>query len=247
MRLWALKPRQQGAIAHGTHAAVLWRLGARHWSKRRGAWHRERVIGRIIERIAQQDVEQSEPLPQPTFDISNEEVSDVESRATEYNQLSIDTNLAVMTDDLTLMRQIIATEQPVTFMLLCRRVNALRQAGRVTPTLQRTLKAYADQFYTDYSGAMWLSEDDCRGYSSYRPNSGRDVTEIPEVEIINAITEALVEQVALNEDNLTLIASKKLGFTRRGANVDAAFAKAIATLKSAGTLEPIGDNLRLKA
>ena len=42
--------------------------------------------------------------------------------------------------DKDLMRNIISTEQPIAFMYLCRRVCALRETGRVTPTLQKNLK-----------------------------------------------------------------------------------------------------------
>lgn len=211
--------------------------------------NRQRVIDRIIQRIKDTEAEEEENAPETpvAFDISAEQVQENESNAREYSQYIISSNEAMAMSDLELMQNIIATEQPLTFMYLCRRVNTLRNAGRVTPTMQKTFRTYTRNFFTDQSGALWLSEEDSRGYKYYRPDSGRDISEIPDAEVINAITEALTEQVALNEDSLTLVASRKLGFTRRGTNVDSAFKKAVETLKATGRLESIGENLRLKS
>ncbi|MDE5872079.1 MAG: hypothetical protein K2H22_09075, partial [Muribaculaceae bacterium] len=56
----------------------------------------------------------------------------------------------------------------------------------------------------------------------------------------------ITEQVALREDDLSMIASKKMGFTRRGINVEAAFRKAIEGMVKGGKFEIIGENIRLK-
>ncbi len=208
--------------------------------------NKERVINRIIEKISEgQEENEKTPTPQ-RFDLSAEQLEEKESLAKGYNQYTLETQAAISMPDIELMRNIIATEQPLTFILLCRRVCALRNAGRVTPTLQKSLRTYQGLFFTDKTGAFWLEEEDSLNYPFFRPNSGRDITEIPEIEITNAITEALIEQVALSEDNLTVAASKKMGFTRRGTNVDAAFRKAIETMKTSGKLEYVGENLRLK-
>ncbi len=131
-------------------------------------------------------------------------------------------------------------------MNICRRVTALRGLGRITPTLQKTIGALKIHFYTDKCGAFWLSEEDSKDYEHYRPNSGRDISEIPTIELVNAIIETLSEQVSLREDDLSLLASKKMGFTRRGTIVEAAFTKAIEALKADGKIERIGDNIRIK-
>ena len=208
--------------------------------------NRERVINRIIEKLDESMKVADAPADMPAFDISAEKIEEKESNARKYNRYETDCRNAVSMDDIDLMRNIIASEQPLTFMYLCRRVNALRDAGRVTPTLQKTLKAFIPEFHADESGALWLREDDCADYSFYRPDSGRDITEIPEVEIVNVITETLIEQVALDEDSLTLVASKKLGFTRRGINVETAFRNAVSGMRLSGKIETVGENLRLR-
>ncbi|MDE6338322.1 MAG: DNA helicase, partial [Muribaculaceae bacterium] len=209
--------------------------------------NKERVIERITEQLTEHPGIGDEPQQKPVFDISQEEIEERKTNAIDYTLFSLDSEEALLMEDTELMRNVISVEQPVTLTLLCRRVNALRGYGRVTSAMQKTFKDYACRFFTDPTGAIWLSEDDCNRYSHYRPNSGRDVTDIPQIEIINSIRETLVEQIALDEDSLTQIASKKMGFTRRGANVDAAFTKAVEVMKNRGELESVGDNLRLKS
>lgn len=207
---------------------------------------KERVIGRIIERVSESDGNDTVGTAVREFDISREEEIDTNHNALEYKQLSISVKRAEAMSDYEIMRSIIEVEQPLTFMNLCRRVTALRGLGRITPTLQKRLGALTSRFHTDSSGALWRRKSDNWDYMHYRPGSGRDITEIPEVEIINAITETLTEQVALKEHDLSLLASKKMGFTRFGANVEAAFMKAIDIMKGKGKIETIGENIRLK-
>lgn len=209
--------------------------------------NKERVINRIIEKLNDDNGDDTPPTPpQAKFDPLNEQVKEFESNAEEYTPYSTDPTTAIGMTIIDLMNKIITTEQPMTLMSLCRRINALRGTGRVTPKMQQAIKSYTNLFYTDNSGAIWLNEEDSRNYSKYRTDSGRDINDIPEIEIINVITEALREQLSLKEDDLTLIASKKLGFNRRGSNVDAVFNKALETMKASGMVETIGENIRLK-
>ncbi len=209
--------------------------------------NKKRVISRILELLSEENPKEAEDTQIPVFDISKEKEMERESNAKPYTLYDIESKKATALSDLELMRNIISTEQPVTFMHLCRRFTNLRGLGRITPTLQKTLSALTGLFHTDSSGALWIDEKDCSKYSFYRPDSGRDITEIPEIEIINAITETLNEQVALKQDDLSLLASKKMGFTRRGANVDAAFRKALDTMKINGQIETVGENIRNKS
>lgn len=208
----------------------------------------DRVITRIIETIGEKDAPQTQaPAPQKLFDISQEEVQPTVTRSMEYKPFAIDPRKALAMSDHELVKNIISAEQPVTFMGLCRRVNALRGGGRVTPSMQKAFRIYTSWFFEDESGALWLSDEESKGYKWYRPDSGRDIADIPDVEIANAIVETLEEQLALNDDTLMLLAAKKLGFTRRGVNVDAAFRRVLEQLKSSGLLETVGDNIRLKS
>jgi hypothetical protein len=86
---------------------------------------------------------------------------------------------------------------------------------------------------------VWTNEEACRGYRWFRPNSdsySRTIDEIPLAELKNAVAEAIAEQLSLAPDNLIVVASKKMGFTRRGAKVEAAFKLAIDRLKQDGAI-----------
>ncbi|MDE6548769.1 MAG: DUF4011 domain-containing protein [Muribaculaceae bacterium] len=205
--------------------------------------NKERVVNRIIEKLSEAETEKTEENEIPVFDITKEKAEEKNTNAKKYIHYLIDSSEAEEVSDLELMHKIIATEQPITFMNLCRRMSSLR-GGRVTPSLQKSLGALTGNFFTDSSGALWINDQDCLDCKFYRPDSGRDISDIPEAEIINSIIETLNEQVALNQDELTMIASKKMGFTRRGTNVDAAFKKALETMKRDGKIERIGENIR---
>ncbi len=209
----------------------------------------ERVLSRIEERLSQpQPAETPKPTAQ-TFDISmiaEEEIEQTESGGDEYVVFEAAPSKVQRMSDKKLMTRIITAEQPVTFALLCRRVCALRGTPRVTPTMQRAMGELIPLFYQDASGALWMTAADQQAYTHYRVSGGRDITDIPQVEIINVITEALREQVALSPDALTLIAAKKLGFTRRGNNMGVAFSNALDVLTSQGRIEKIGEHVRLK-
>lgn len=231
----------QPSVLNNLNWAVM-RVWSVDWFNNKG-----RVIDRIVEKLNEEPKDKSVPASSPKFDISNEQVQETTSNALEYTQYLIPTGQAESMPDFQLMHNIIATEQPITYPLVCRRINALRDMGRTKATVQREFRIFVNKFYTDNTGAMWLTHEDSNNYTSYRPAAGRDLTEIPQIEIINAITEALNEQVALSIDNLTFIVSRKLGFTRRGVNVDSVIKNAIEIMQTSGKLETIGDNIRLKS
>ena len=236
--------RDREVVQPSVLSALNWQV-IRVWSV---DWfnNRERVINRIVERLSSSESETEQKSLIKSFDISQEKLEECSQNAQEYIFYNVSKEEAVYMEDEILMQNIISIEQPITFMLLCRRVCALRGSGRVTPTLQRTLSLYESSFYKDDSGVLWVSESDSRNYQAYRPNSYRDITDIPQIELLNAIRESLLEQVAVDEDSLTLIAAKKLGFTRRGTNVDSAFRKAMEMLRYQGVIESVGGNIRFK-
>ena len=104
-------------------------------------------------------------------------------------------------------------------------------------------------FYTcpDRKGiTIWKDKESADSYVNYRPNSGRDVTDIPLAEINNVIIEAVREQFSIDTDSLSLIAAKKLGFSRRGAKVDEALKISIHQLIDNGIIEETDGKLRMK-
>ncbi len=209
--------------------------------------HKERVLSRIIEKINGGDDNNTPPAtPKLKFDLSNEKIQEKETNAAEYVAHLTTPNKAKKLTELELMQRIVSQEQPITINYLCKRIIALREEGRVTPTLQQAVKSFANLFYIDPSGALWMSEEDCRNYSSFRPNTDRDIQDIPQAEIINALKETLNEELSVKEDNLKFITARKLGYNRRSANIENALTQALETMKANGLTETIGDNLRLR-
>ena len=225
-------------------------LGILHWQIMR-IWsvdwfnNPEYVISRIEEKLASTDSTEEETTVQH-FDISEEQIEEQTTAAKEYVFCEMSKTKATNMDDGELIREVIKMEQPVTFMYLCRRICNLRDMARVTVATQRMVEPYLSQFHKDENGDLWLTKEDSENYTGYRPNSGRDVGDIPMSELKTVVCESLSEQVALSPGILTLYAAKKLGFARRGANVDAALNKAVQKLLADGKIESVGENVRLK-
>lgn len=230
-------------------------LGALNWRVMR-VWsvdwynNQERVLNRIADVLNAAPAKQEEKPICKAFDIQSEKIETVETANVEYKTYSVSTAYAKRLSDKDLMHRIVTVEQPVSFAEICRRVCALRGIARVTPSLQSDLAAYLDtDFFAepDREGqVVWLTEEDSQNYQSYRPDSGRDITDIPMAEIRNVVRESISEQLALQTDNLTLIVAKKLGFTRRGTKVDAALREALDQLKAAGEIDEVEGKLSVK-
>ena len=222
-------------------------LGALHWQIMR-VWsvdwfnNPERVIKRIEERLKESPTPVDPTPSKQAFDISKEQVTEKPTNAIEYIRTEISDSL----DNAALVNQIISAEQPITVSYLCRRFCEMRGFGRVTPTIQRDVNSCLSPFYKDKYDTVWLSESDSQDYANYRPNSARDVTYIPQVELINALKEVLEEQIAIDENSIRLAGARKLGFTRRGTNVENAFVAALNEMKATDQIESVGSNIRIK-
>lgn len=236
--------RDREVVQPSVLSALNWQV-MRVWSV---DWfnNRERVINRIEERLSSDSPSSDNNSDSKTFDISKERVAQSVSNARDYVSYSIANDKAICMDDSELMRNIVSVESPICFMQLCRRVCMLRNIGRVTPTVQKTFRAYSSNYFVDNCDVLWINEGMSKNYKYYRTNSGRDILDIPLVELQNVICETLAEQVAIREDELTLLSAKKLGFTRRGTNVDSALRKALQVLSTNEIIESIGDNVRLR-
>lgn len=202
----------------------------------------QRVLDRIVERLHTEQPNEPTPVKQ-VFDVSQEKVetATASTNAKPYEKLSMSVETAAGFSDKELLQAILEVEQPMSLTLLCRRFSLLRDIGRLNVTLQRSVAEIVKRsFYmeTDMQGlTVWLSSKDSEHYPWYRTNSNRDISDVPMVEIKNVVLESIQEQFAIQMDSLTLIAAKKLGFTRRGANVDTAFKDAVQQLKTSGQID----------
>lgn len=207
----------------------------------------QRVIDRIIECM---DTPPDTP-PQgtiDTFDISKEALVEIQSNGEEYEYYDTTEDAACAMSDYRLAIAIVNVEQPILKTTLCRRMTELRGAKRLTTTLQKSVASIVDKtFYTQPDRdtlAIWASKVNAMTYSQYRYDSKRDITEIPLAEIKNAIREGISEQIALPTHSLQLIVARKLGFARRGTNLERALNIAVKELKETGFIEENDGKLR---
>lgn len=198
-----------------------------HWNTMR-VWsvdwlnNPERVISRI-----EAALKEIPPTPQgpsdTTFDPTQEKEVEFKSNILPYNAYPEDKKVDSMSDE-RLTIDIISHEQPMTLSYLCKRVCTLRGLQRVTPTMNTTVnQIVGKKLYTQKMGEetiVWKSEEDARAFAGFRQNNGREITEMPLIEVMNAIEESVREQFSINRDSLTLIVAKQLGYTRRGSKVD---------------------------
>ena len=140
------------------------------------------------------------------------------------------------------VREVVAREQPITYSLLSKRVAAFKSFARVSSTITGIVDALLPMFFavSDRDGrTLWLTQEDCGQWKGYRPNTvvtRRSIEEIPSVELMEVLLEVVKQNVSIAPDAATLIAAKRMGFSRRGANVDAAFSYALEQLIQRGLL-----------
>lgn len=207
----------------------------------------KKVLNNIEEQLNKAEIQNEDEEARPkAFDVSGEIIDSPSSSAIEYTFYTISPQDAINTSMDELVKSVIQTEQPITFTYLCRRICALQGRGRITQSFQTSITQLLDPFYQDESGAIWMTKEDCDNFMSYRTNSSRDISDIPQAELLNVVREVLSEQISINMNALTLIAARKLGYTRRRTNVEETLQTAINTLSQLNQIEYIGENIRLK-
>lgn len=206
----------------------------------------ERVIKRIIDRIENAPI-LAEKFVAKKFDASQQEEKMITTNAVKYEEYVPNQN--EISQNAVIAARIIEKEQPITLRQLCRRVCSMRGEARVTSTMMREFTDIVNRSYyvcPDRKGmTIWKDKDFADTFAGYRPNSGRDVTDIPLIEIMNAVIEAVREQFSIDMDSLSLIAAKKLGFARRGAKVDEALNIAIDQVVCKGIIQKRDGKLHL--
>lgn len=209
--------------------------------------NKERVIGRIIENLERNSKWRNKRKAPgiPAFNVFKEKAVTYKSHAMPYRYFETDTLNAIMMDTELLIRELLDIEQPMTFPLICRRVSELR-GNRPSQRTIENVELIVKNLYTANDGSVWLKEGDSLDYTTYRQDSDREASELPEIEMMNAIKEVLMVEIALQEGNLAILAAKRMGYARRRPSIEGAFKKAIEKMLACGTIESAGDSLRLK-
>lgn len=207
----------------------------------------ERVISRI-EGCLKDKTYSPEVTKNTTFDLTKEKLVEVTNDIKDYNTYIGDKKNSSMSDK-ELALDILACEQPMTLMYLCRRVCAFKDMPRITPTVLTNITnvAKSNMFIQKLGSStiVWMNKEDADSYVGYRRNHGRDITEIPLIEVMNAIVASVKEQLSIKTDSLTLIVAKQLGFTRRGTKVDQTLKEALEILVSTNKIVEVDGMLKL--
>lgn len=204
----------------------------------------ERVIARIEKVLQQNGKLEKTFVKNTTFDVTKEKVEKIESNEKDYHTYQGLEDTDAMSDEV-LVKKILACEQPMTLMYLCRCICAHRDTTRVTSSLVASVKDIADRLLfvqeIGNSTILWTDKACADSFSGYRQAHGRDITEIPLIEIMNAIILTVREQLSIKTDALTLLVAKRLGFSRRGSKVEQALKEGLeALLSSKSILEADG-------
>lgn len=132
----------------------------------------------------------------------------------------------------TRIRQIVQAEAPISKSLLCKKVlyewGISRLGQRLElylSTLFETSRIYRKD-HDEYT-FFWVSEEQCRNYSSFRPQSGRDAADLPPEEIANGIRQILTDSIGLPIPDLIRVGAQLFGFSRSGSHIDAAMQRGI--------------------
>lgn len=137
----------------------------------------------------------------------------------------------------------IREEQPITLKLLSKRVARFHAIKIVTQkflfessSFLSDLPVYTDKEFSYYNPTYWISPEDKSEFKGIRERCGRNIDEIPEIEIHNAILHAIEQQVSLPKDDLIKTTSVLLGFSHTGFLIDYTIGEVIDTMLSRGEL-----------
>ncbi len=147
-----------------------------------------------------------------------------------------------------MVQKIITCEQPVNNTYLYKTIARLTDQPRITPSLQSIIDTLLKPYYLDpLSDAeirtYWTSLEVARDFSIYRKEEGREITDIPMIEIVNATDYAMSQLISLPRADLVLQVAHLLGFSRRGPKIVNAIDRAITILIQRGKVTEKEGNL----
>ena len=131
--------------------------------------------------------------------------------------------------------QLIEVEQPITNSLICKRIVKAWDVSRVTPRVQTLVDNILTRYYTDGYDlkkvkTYWKDSETASAYQTYRVDSGRDILDIPIIEIANAMLYTIEQQISVPREECKRLTSQVLGFSHFGKNIEMATEKALTVL-----------------
>ena len=149
-----------------------------------------------------------------------------------------------------IVQRIVQDEQPITENYLCKRLAKAMGFGHAGSNIQKLVSyvvssLYRDPLSIDGEYSFWLNEACAQGYLNYRAPSPRNITEIPAIEIVNAIREVVEEEFSLPKDKIPTIAARKLGFASSGAKINEVIIAALDLMEQNGIVKTNNDSIAL--
>jgi very-short-patch-repair endonuclease len=140
--------------------------------------------------------------------------------------------------------QVLASETPIVFDLLARRLCEAWGVGRMTERVRSRVERILQLVdHREHDGALWAPGVDPAGWRGFRAsqpgNADREAEQLPSVEIVNAMVWVLEQHGSLSEEDLMREAARVFGITRLGRAVRAVMQHAMRRLlrDGAGILE----------
>ena len=154
----------------------------------------------------------------------------------------------VESDILTIIRK----EQPVTLGTLRKRImwiyNQPRVSDRLTHCLSKGVeKAYVDPLSSPDNPTFWENVTTAKAYDTYRKANGRNIEDIPLIEVVNVVKMAMSQQLTAPVEELLRQIARLLGFTRRTPKTDDAVMSAVSHLERQGWLTNQGGTVAMKS
>ena len=143
----------------------------------------------------------------------------------------------VESDILTIIRK----EQPVTLGTLRKRImwiyNQPRVSDRLTHCLSKGMeKVYVDPLSSPDNPPLWENVTAAKAYDTYRKANGRNIEDIPLIEVVNVVKMAMSQQLTAPVEELLRQIARLLGFARRTPKTDDAVMSAVSHLERQGWL-----------
>ena len=150
------------------------------------------------------------------------------------------------------IQKLIAGEQPITQSLIYKRIAEAYDVGVTVKLKDFINKLNIPNCYVDPSSPndnliYWKDEACAKQFVVYRQGGDRDISDIPMLEIMNAVKYAVEQQVSIPLDGLKKQATQMLGFARKLQKADLAVEMAIAQLIDNGELNEENGTITLRS
>ena len=204
--------------------------------------NQERALGQILQELKSAETgkgqEKHDKEPEPyVFNIEKIKSAGIPDDAVRNKAMKPykESNISVVVDkdafnpyderNVSIVKRILKLEQPATESYLCKRLAKAIGFGHAGTNIQKAVSyalsgMYRDPISVNGVYSFWLDAESAKNYQYYRSPSPRVITEIPGIEIANAIKEVVEEEFSLPKDKIPTIAARKLGFSSAGAKIN---------------------------